>query len=68
MDGLGKVSERSFLMPGRPRLRYGNLFNNSSKRPRDVKTAEQFFTGYKTFQAKFEKCNFQDICNYTYIL
>ena len=43
---------------GHPRPGYENLFNNSYKRPRRANTAGQFFTGCKTFQAKFEECNF----------
>ena len=43
---------------GRPRPGYENLFNNSYERPQGAKTAGQFFTGYETFQAEFEECNF----------
>ena len=34
----------------------------------DEKTARQFFTGYETFQALFEECNFQDMYNYVHVL
>ena len=53
---------------GRPRPAYENAFNNLSKRPRGAKTPGQFFTGYETFQAKFEEFNFQDMYGYAYIL
>ena len=32
-----------------------------------AKIAEQFFTGYETFQAKFEEFNLQDMYSYAYI-
>ena len=53
---------------GRPRPGYENLFSNSYERPRGANTAGQFFTGYETFQAKFEECNFQNMYSYAYIL
>ena len=37
---------------------YENLFNNLSRRRRSAKSAEQFFAGWETFQAKIEECNF----------
>ena len=53
---------------GRPRPKYEKLFNNSSNRPRGVKTAGQLFKGYETFQTKFEEFNSQDMYGNAYIL
>ena len=53
---------------GRPRSRYENLFNNSSKRPRGSKTPGQYFKSYENFQTKFEEFNFQDMHSYAYII
>ena len=48
-------------------LRYENLFNNSSKRPRGAKTTGDYFKEYESFPAKFEECNFQDMYSYACI-
>ena len=65
---LEQLGSRGMKSIGCPRTGYKNSVNNSFKRPRGAKTAGQFFTGYETFQAKFEEFNFQGVYDYAYIL
>ena len=55
---LQQLGSRRIKSIGRPRPGYENLVSNSSKRPPCTKTAGKFFTGWETFQVKFEECNF----------
>ena len=53
----GTRAEGTAKFIGRPRPGCENLFNNSFKRTRSAKTGGEFFTGYETFQVKFEECH-----------